>query len=1429
MSELINPYIAGAPVTETRMFFGRDDVFDWIQNSLSGRYADHILVIHGQRRVGKTSVLKQLGNRLPEKYIPVFFDLQGRTHTTLDRFLWWLAREIVRVLKQERDIAVPVPEKDSFAADLEYFETRFLPDLRPHIGDHTLLLTFDEFDNLEESEIKEELARPLIDHLRRLMGEQGISFIFSIGSSGRKLENMQASYTEFFKTALYKKISFLSSEQTAGLITRPVEGLLEYEHKAVERIFDITSGHPYFTQLTCHELFSLCQRTGELHIRESDVEAILDDVVERGTVNLKFTWDEASDLEKWNLAALAHHDRPLNNRALADFLRKQRVRFSDSDLTSGLLHLREKDILTEENRFVIYLLKLWLRKNRSLEQVREELTEVNPIANRYIEIGQEFHDSHLYDKAIENFKQALEISPDNIQAQVNIAQAYMAQGNLSQAVTEFEKALAMDDEDIASRSGLCEAYLALGDAAHEKGKPKDALQAYQKVLSINAEHTEARQRMAEINRGRAEKALAEGRDEEALSAFAEALRFTPEDEALSARYEQAKVEKRTKVLASLLSKADKEQGNRNWEAALKTLENALEIAPGEEKVQGRLAVVKAEQRKEALQAILARAGRAESAGRWGLVIAALEEYLALEPEDAKIQARIEAARQKLTEARVEEARARSRSLARQERFEEATAAWNEYLKFNPADDQTVQAELEKIHRAQTLARNYVEAQKAFSKKNYEKAVSLFKSIVVENADYKDATRLMAEAVELRRTQRKWWQSRWLWGGIGGLAFLAVAWFMLRPGSPLLTSLLSPPLEVTVTTNAPLVQSLPTDTPRPTSTPAPTPTPLPLAWTRLNSGQFLPRDQVTAMIVDPTDPGVMYVGTGNAGIYKSIDGGLSWQPAQYGLARSRVASLVIDANNPAILYAGTGIDGVYATKNGGESWEAIFSTNHGDPDISVVRSDPQNSQRLYFSSGEEIYRSDDGGRDWQPIEQPSCNPFVVDLAAHPANRQALFILDVEWDGKCKAGLYTVNGEPPGNWEITSLNGSDFEHVNNTTISAFEDLLYVSNPTALFNSNDGGLSWQELLRPGCDVFSAQPGNAQVAYCLENSGKIFSTGDAGKSWITSNTNIPGEYSSLTISPHNPETVFAGSTGLWQSINKGIAWTERNSGLAAGRLRLSLAPNNSTLLYLEDAFGTLYQSSDNGKNWDMLSNEGHGLAIDTSSGVLYRAENGLLRSNTNGQTWEILDSPTAANGLAVFAPPQLPEVVFYYGDAAPYLWISRDAGKSWESASGISSTSNGSLYFSENQSKVYLTGESEVHFSNDNGSNWEQCQDAGYWLAASPTALAIHPIDSRKIWLATWGGGIRASDDGCMSWHESNKGLGSLYVNTLAIDPNNPDTLYAGTDGGAYISYDAGATWGQVNDGFLGATVVYSIVVDKDSNVYAATPYGIFKLESK
>jgi len=754
LAEIINPYIAGAPVTEQRMFFGREDIFQWIENSIAGQYADHILVVHGQRRVGKTSVLKQLGNRLPKRFIPVFFDLQGRTHTTLDHFLWWLARETVRVLKQERDIEIPPPTREAFASDPEFFENQFLASVRSSLGKNTLLLTFDEFDNLEESEVKEELARPLVDHLRRLMGQPNLNFIFSIGSSGRKLENMQAAYTDFFKAALYKKISFLGEEQTHNLVTRPVEGIIEYERAAVERIYGITSGHPYFTQLTCHELFARCQRTEQRKIAKADVEAVLDDVVERGTVNLKFVWDEASDIEKWSLAALAQLDKT-DNRTLSDYLRKNRVRFSESDLTSGLLHLREKDVITPQNRFIIHLLRIWLQKNRPIEQAREELTEANPIASRFIEIGLEFREGGQYDKAIEYFRQALSISSDNLQAQVNIALTYAAQGLLEQAVTEFEKALKIDDEDVASRSGLCDAHLALGDASLQKGRAKEAVLSYQRVLAINAEHLEARQRMAELSRQRAEKALAGGKDEEALSAFAEALKYTPEDGSLIERSEKVRAEKNAKVLAEQISRSGKEAAARNWEKAIEALNAALEIAPGDESILERIESIKQSQLRERLDAILSKVDAAEKAERWEAAIAGLNEYLQWKPEDAAVQKRIADLVEAKHTAWLNGVMARVERAASAQNWDEALSALNEALRLEPnnAEMQARAAQVREMRRVAELNARLQRADQAVEAGRWDEAIDILHDGLASDPENETLKTKLAEARKAKREAR----------------------------------------------------------------------------------------------------------------------------------------------------------------------------------------------------------------------------------------------------------------------------------------------------------------------------------------------------------------------------------------------------------------------------------------------------------------------------------------------------------------------------------------------------------------------------------------------------------------------------------------------------------------------------------------------------
>jgi len=726
MNDFLNPYIAGAPVVEPSMFFGRQDVFDWIEQNLSGRFVNHILVIHGQRRVGKTSVIKQIPNHLPSHFIQVFFDLQGRTHTSLDRFQWWLAREICRCVNQARGQSIPIPDHTLFAQDGEYLANVFLPEVLSGLGESILLLTFDEFDTLSEPEIQQSLTRPLIAYLRRMFDLPNLNFIFSIGSSGHKLENMQASYTEFFKTALYRKISFLKQEDCSQLITRPVEGILNYEPAAVERIYAITSGHPYFTQLICHELFSLSQKTGRRSITREDVESVLEDVIERGTVNLKFVWDEASDLEKWVLSSLAHelHTLELDRQAqgiqtrqvctdkqLASALHNQRVRYSENDLNTALVHLREKDVLTQDNRFVVELLSIWLLKNRPLDRVRDELVQVNPIANRYNEIGDEFRELGQVEKALDSFRQALSTDSSNLRAQVSIANLHLEGGNYTQAVQGYEAALRIDDDDIAARSGLSTALLALGEAAVTEDKPVEAEEYYQRILTDNPDHPEAHQRLAALYARQAEEALATGEAELALQHYVRALEHTPDDNQLTARYTLAKEEHTKRLIEELVKQSQQAQEQQDWKAALDTIQRALQLAPNDPALLIRLAVVQDAPRLAQISSLRAHAHEMEQLERW----------------------------------------------------DEAVNDWETILGLHPEDEEEIRQSLNEARRKQKMAGDYTQAQAAIKERRYSQAIALLQGVIMQDASYKDAAVLLVECVKARPKRKLelpagWW--RW---------------------------------------------------------------------------------------------------------------------------------------------------------------------------------------------------------------------------------------------------------------------------------------------------------------------------------------------------------------------------------------------------------------------------------------------------------------------------------------------------------------------------------------------------------------------------------------------------------------------------------------------------------------------------------------------
>ncbi|TET83713.1 MAG: tetratricopeptide repeat protein, partial [Anaerolineales bacterium] len=896
------------------------------------------------------------------------------------------------------------------------------------------------------------------------------------------------------------------------------------------------------------------------------------------------------------------------------------------------------------------------QKNRPLERVREELIEVNPIASRYIEIGLEYKDIKQFDKAIESFQEALRVDPENIQAQVNVGSVRLEQKSYAEAVAEYEKALSIDDEDVAARAGLCEAHIALGDQALTKGRVKDAIRSYQQVLSINTEHTDARQRMADIYKQRAEAAVAETRFDQALSDYRKALNYTPEDQALEARYAELREVHREQAVKSLSVRAEKAISAKRWDQAVRALEEAQHLAPEDEDLRQKLTEVRTAQRAHGLTTLKQRAQQQTQSERW----------------------------------------------------DEAIESWQAYLALEPDDRQAAEAEIQRAQAEQSKSKAYDEARKAISSKEYDRAVQLLKGIVFEDETYKDASRLMAEAIELRRAARPFWKNKWLWGGVGGAALVALTLVLVRYAPVALQILAQPTPLLPMPTIPPEPIINPTPQPVP---PKPLPTPIPLAWARLSSGQAFSRDTITAIVINPDDPGILYVGTENAGIYKSINGGVSWKSVNSGLGRASIDTLVIDALDPRVLYAGTFDAGVYKTTDSGETWhEANKGINlHGWEWTSIVRIDPQDDQHLYYTHGSSIYESLDGGGSWIQVWTPSCTRlFLTSLVLHPSDNRTLFAGG--WtggEGPCDEGVY-ISQDGGQTWTISGLQmGINFGSLQ---IDSQEgNFLFASTrDDGLYGSSDGGNTWDRLLNYTCSAFAFSPDEATVAYCVTGHN-LLRTADGGQSWHEVTRHEWGETRAMLLSPHTPGTLFVGGHGLYLSVDDGSSWIERNSGLGAGYLEMRIDPTNTSTLYVEMTDQRLYQSSDSGRSWKSIARWGLGLALDASSGTLYRSGgDSINRSRDNGETWERVELP---EGFVedVEANPVQSGVVYgvgQCGDSHEHCFlISSDGGNSWQIAINQEVVGDRIVVDPNQEQRVYVVSSRNVYRSNDGGETWGSC----------------------------------------------------------------------------------------------------------------------------
>lgn len=529
MTASANPYIL-TPLTGGAGFYGRDAVLQFVRNTLTSPY-QNVIVLFGQRRIGKTSVLHQLKQpgQTPPGFRAVYFDLQGRAEHRLDQVLYGLAREISRALDIE------ISPRGAFA-DESFFQYAFLPRVYRVLGGERLLVLVDEFDVLGGEEVTADAAyHVLFGFLQDLLidEQRGLTFVFVVG---RRLDELPSRIKATFKSAQCKRISVLDREAAQRLIVEPAAGVLRYEPDAVEHLLDLTSGHPYFLQLLCYELFDRAMREGRDRVATSDVSPdVLDAAMELGMGGLAWFWDEFPPAERFILSTVAHlteHGEVATLRDISRALHQHGVRMQGMELSTAPVSLAEWEIIEpvgrDAFRFRVEFLRRWILSKHSLEEAKRELEQASVRAVHLYEGANRAHRAGRLAEAIDAYRRAVAANPNHARAQLGLGQALYESGRLEAATEAFEKAYRLDPE--SARDGLVAAQMEIATTFDAKGRYDQSRPHYLRVLDVHPDSPDVRVRLRDGWRATAGGHLAAGRWDKAVESYREALRYIPDDE-----------------------------------------------------------------------------------------------------------------------------------------------------------------------------------------------------------------------------------------------------------------------------------------------------------------------------------------------------------------------------------------------------------------------------------------------------------------------------------------------------------------------------------------------------------------------------------------------------------------------------------------------------------------------------------------------------------------------------------------------------------------------------------------------------------------------------------------------------------------------------------------------------------------------------------
>ncbi len=602
--------------------------------------------------------------------------------------------------------------------------------------------------------------------------------------------------------------------------------------------------------------------------------------------------------------------------------------------------------------------------------------------------------------------------------------------------------------------------------------------------------------------------------------------------------------------------------------------------------------------------------------------------------------------------------------------------------------------------------------------------------------------------------------------------------------------------------------------------------------------------IGAIAVAQSNKEVLYVGTGEAnagggsltydgvGVYKSTASGKHWK--YIGLPNSRsIGKIVIDPTDEnkvfvaamGNLFGNNSDRGIYRTTDGGDSWEQVLyvSDSTGGIDLSIHPDNPdiiyasmwervrRVSYRKYGGNSCGIYRSTDGGDNWEKLTNglPQENIGRMGVAVAPSSPNIVYVVAADETGYYK-GFY--KSEDNGDSWISSTNSNLFDTYfyssygwwfGKLTVDPQDSDKVYAMGLALYKSNNGGQSWQETSNNAHldqHALYIHPTNPDTMV-LGNDGGIYTNKSGSQFWNHAN-NLPiTQFYKCEIDFNEPHKIYGGSqdngtvgtkTGYidnWTSFYFGDGFT------------VKVDPMDSKYMYAEYQYGNLAVSTNGGNTFSPIS---------TPS------------SAYNWNTPYVLD------------PKE--KFTLYLGGKKVYKSTNR--GTSWNSISNVLSNEHppSNLVFGTITTIDVSTLDNNVIYAGtDDGNVWRTLNGGAQWKILSDTlperwvtCVATDPKDINKAYVTFSGYRFdeylphifKTEDDG-ENWIDISNNLPETPINDLIVDPDSTGWLYIATDVGVFVSLNDGESW-DILDESLPNLVISDLSYHPPTKKLLAATYG-------